>query len=268
MYKLIAIDMDGTLLREDKSVSERTKNAIKLAKEKGVYVVIATGRPIDGVSRYLEELDMLGENDYVLSYNGGLVLKTKSREVVSKTVLTGSDLHYLHNLSKELGVNIHPFSEVHGLITPKNSKYTEVEANINGIRITINDYSDIEDDHSIIKVMMIDEPEVLQKAIDNLPKEVYEKYTVVRSAPFFLEFLNKKVNKGTGVELLAKHLNIKQEEIMTFGDAGNDLDMIVYAGMGVAMANAFDEVKEAANYITDSNENDGVAKAIEKFVLN
>ena len=268
MYKLIAIDMDGTLLREDKSVSERTKNAIKLAKEKGVYVVIATGRPIDGVSRYLEELDMLGENDYVLSYNGGLVLKTKSREVVSKTVLTGADLHYLHNLSKELGVNIHAFSEVHGLMTPKNSKYTEVEANINGIKITINDYSDIEDDHSIIKVMMIDEPEVLQKAIDNLPKEVYEKYTVVRSAPFFLEFLNKKVNKGTGVELLAKHLDIKQEEIMTFGDAGNDLDMIVYAGMGVAMANAFDEVKEAANYITDSNENDGVAKAIEKFVLN
>ena len=268
MYKLIAIDMDGTLLREDKSVSERTKNAIKLAKEKGVYVVIATGRPIDGVSRYLEELDMLGENDYVLSYNGGLVLKTKSREVVSKTVLTGADLHYLHNLSKELGVNIHAFSEVHGLITPKNSKYTEVEANINGIKIAINDYSDIEYDHSIIKVMMIDEPEVLQKAIDNLPKEVYEKYTVVRSAPFFLEFLNKKVNKGTGVELLAKHLNIKQEEIMTFGDAGNDLDMIVYAGMGVAMANAFDEVKEAANYITDSNENDGVAKAIEKFVLN
>ena len=268
MYKLIALDMDGTLLREDKSVSERTKKAIADAKAKGVTVVIATGRPIDGVTRYLEELDMLGENDYVLSYNGGLVLKTKSREVVSKTALTGADLHYLHNLSKELGVNIHAFSEVHGLITPKNSKYTEVEANINGIKIAINDYSDIEDDHSIIKVMMIDEPEVLQKAIDNLPKEVYEKYTVVRSAPFFLEFLNKKVNKGTGVELLAKHLNIKQEEIMTFGDAGNDLDMIVYAGMGVAMANAFDEVKEAANYITDSNENDGVAKAIEKFVLN
>ena len=268
MYKLIALDIDGTLVNDEKKITERTKSAIKAARERGVTVVLATGRPIDGIIRYLEELDMLGENDYVLSYNGGLVLKTKSREVVSKTVLTGADLHYLHNLSKELGVNIHAFSEVHGLITPKNSKYTEVEANINGIRIAINDYSDIEDDHSIIKVMMIDEPEVLQKAIDNLPKEVYEKYTVVRSAPFFLEFLNKKVNKGTGVELLAKHLNIKQEEIMTFGDAGNDLDMIVYAGMGVAMANAFDEVKEAANYITDSNENDGVAKAIEKFVLN
>lgn len=267
MYKLIAIDMDGTLLKEDKTVSERTKNAIKAAKEKGVQVVITTGRPIDGVTRYLEELDMYDENDCVLTYNGGLVLKTKSREVISKIALTGADLHYLHNLSKELGVNIHAFSDVHGLITPKNSKYTEVEANINGIEININDYSDIEDDHSIIKVMMIDEPEILQKAVDNLPKEVYDKYTVVRSTPYFLEFLNKAVNKGTGVELLAKHLGVKQEEIMTFGDAGNDLDMIVYAGMGVAMANAFKEVKEAANYITDSNEEDGVAKAIEKFVL-
>ena len=146
MYKLIAIDMDGTLLKNDKSVSDRTKKAIKEAQEKGVNVVIATGRPIDGVTRYLEELDMYDENDCVLTYNGGLVLKTKSREVISKVVLTGADLHYLHNLSKELGVNIHAFSEVHGLITPKNSKYTEVEANINGINIGINDYSEIEDD--------------------------------------------------------------------------------------------------------------------------
>lgn len=267
MYKLIALDMDGTLLREDKTISERTKKAIKAAQEKGVYVVLATGRPVDGVTQCLEELDMLGEDDYALSYNGGLVVKTKSREVISKIALTGSDLHYLHNLSNELGVNIHAFSEIHGLITPKNSKYTEVEANINNIKIGINDFSNIEDDHSIIKVMMIDEPEVLQKAIDSLPKEVYDKYTVVRSTPYFLEFLNKKVNKGTGLELLAKHLGIKQEEVMSFGDAGNDLDMIVYAGMGVAMDNAFPEVKEAANYITDSNENDGVAKAIEKFVL-
>lgn len=268
MYKLIAIDMDGTLLKNDKTVSDRTKKTLNEAREKGVNVVIATGRPIDGVSRYLEELDMLGENDYVLSYNGGLVLKTKSREIISKIALTGADLHYLHKLSKELGVNIHAFSEVYGLITPKNSKYTEVEANINNIKIGINDYSKIEDDHSIIKVMMIDEPEVLQKAVDNLPKEVYEKYTVVRSTPYFLEFLNKEVNKGTGVKLLADHLGVKQEEVMTFGDAENDLDMIVYAGMGVAMANGFEEVKEAANYITDSNEEDGVAKAIEKFVLS
>ena len=116
--------------------------------------------------------------------------------------------------------------------------------------------------------MMVDEPELLDEAISKLPKEVYDKYTVVKSAPFFLEFLNKKVNKGTGVELLASHLGVKQDEIITMGDAGNDLHMIEYAGMGIAMGNATDDIKAIANYITDSNSEDGVAKAIEKFVLN
>lgn len=267
MYKLVAIDMDGTLLKEDKTISERTKKAIQSAREKGVTVVLATGRPIEGVSRYLEELDMYSEKDYVLSYNGALIQKTKSKEAVAKIALKGEDLHYLRKLSNELGVNIHAFSEEKGLITPKNSKYTEVEAEINNIEIHEMNIDNISDDEVIIKIMMIDEPEILGPAMEKLPKEVYEKYTVVRSTPFFLEFLNKEVNKGVGVEMLAKHLGIKREEVMTFGDAGNDLHMIEYAGLGVAMANAFDEVKEAADYITDSNDNDGVAKAIEKFIL-
>ncbi len=267
MYKLVAIDMDGTLLKEDKTISERTKKAIQSAREKGVTVVLATGRPIEGVSRYLEELNMYTEHDYVLSYNGALIQKTKSKEAVAKVALKGKDLHYLRKLSDELGVNIHAFSEKRGLITPKNSKYTEVEAEINNIEIHEMNIDNIPDDEVMIKIMMIDEPEILGEAMEKLPKEVYEKYTVVRSAPFFLEFLNKSVNKGVGVELLAKHLGVKQEEVITFGDAGNDLHMIEYAGLGVAMGNAFDEVKEAANYITDTNENDGVAKAIEKFIL-
>ncbi len=267
MYKLVAIDMDGTLLKEDKTISERTKKAIQSAREKGVTVVLATGRPIEGVSRYLEELNMYTEHDYVLSYNGALIQKTKSKEAVAKVALKGEDLHYLRKLSDELGVNIHAFSEKRGLITPKNSKYTEVEAEINNIEIHEMNIDNIPDDEVMIKIMMIDEPEILGEAMEKLPKEVYEKYTVVRSAPFFLEFLNKSVNKGVGVELLAKHLGVKQEEVITFGDAGNDLHMIEYAGLGVAMGNAFDEVKEAANYITDTNENDGVAKAIEKFIL-
>lgn len=102
----------------------------------------------------------------------------------------------------------------------------------------------IADDEVMIKIMMIDEPEILGPAIEKLPKEVYEKYTVVRSTPYFLEFLNKDANKGLGVELLAKHLGIKREEIITLGDAGNDVHMIEYAGLGVAMGNSFDETKK------------------------
>ena len=267
MYKLVAMDMDGTLLREDKSISDRTKKAIQEAREKDVTVVLATGRPIEGVLRYLEELDMLTEHDYVLSYNGALVQKTKSKEAITKVALKGSDLHYLKKLSDELGVNIHAFWEKKGLITPKNSKYTEVEAQINNIDIHEMNIDSIADDEVMIKIMMIDEADILGAAMEKLPKEIYEKYTVVRSTPYFLEFLNKEANKGVGVELLANHLGIKKEEIITLGDAGNDIHMIEYAGLGVAMGNAFDEVKEIANYITDTNENDGVAKVIEKFIL-
>ena len=267
MYKLVAIDMDGTLLKEDKSISDRTKKAIKDAKSKGVTVVLATGRPIEGVSKTLKELNMYTDKDYVLSYNGSLVQKTKSKEVISKVSLKGEDYHYLKKLSDEFNINIHAFSEKKGLVTPKNSKYTEVEAEINNIDINIIDMSEIENDDVIIKIMMIDEPEILGAAIEKLPEEVYKKYTVVRSTPYFLEFLNKDANKGVGVELLAKHLGVKQEEIITLGDADNDLHMIEYAGLGIAMGNAFDSVKKIANYITDTNENDGVAKAIEKFVL-
>lgn len=267
MYKLIALDMDGTLLNEKKQVTQRTKDAIWAAKDKGVTVVLATGRPIEGVHRYLEELNMLGENDFVLSYNGSLVQKTKNKEIISKMTLKGSDATYLYNLSNELNVNIHAFSENEGLITPKENKYTNVEADINRINFKEFNFDNIDAEDVMVKIMMIDEPEILQKAVDKLPKEIYEKYTVVRSAPYFLEFLNKEANKGTGLELLAKHLGVKREEIITMGDAGNDLHMVEYAGMGIAMGNAFDEIKEIANYITDTNENDGVAKAIEKFVL-
>lgn len=267
MYKLVAIDMDGTLLKDDKTISERTKNAIQSARAMGVTVVLATGRPIEGVSRYLEELNMYSEHDYVLTYNGALIQRTESKESIAKIALEGSDLHYLKKLSDELGVNIHAFSEEKGLVTPKNSKYTEVEADINNIEIHEINIDTVSNNEVIIKAMMIDEPEILGSAIEKLPKEVFEKYTVVRSTPYFLEFLNKEVNKGVGVEMLAKHLGLKKEEVMTLGDAGNDLHMIEYAGLGIAMGNAFDEVKAAADYITDTNENDGVAKAIEKFIL-
>lgn len=268
MYKLIALDMDGTLLTSDKKISDKTKYCIKAAEEKGVKIVLASGRPLKGLTRYLEELDLFKGDDYVLSYNGGVVQNTKTEEVVSNCTLKGKDLKYIYGISKELNINIHAFCAKEGLITPKTSKYTEYEATMNGIDITIKNFDEIDDEDEIIKVMMIDEAEILDPAIEKLPKEVYEKYSVFKSAPFFLEFTNKQVDKGLGLKRLGEHLGIKQEEIIACGDAGNDLSMVKYAGLGVAMENATEEVKEAANFITASNDNDGIAEVIEKYILN
>ena len=267
MYKLIALDMDGTLLREDKTISSITQEAIQKAKEKGVKIVLASGRPVEGIQRYLEQLNLISGEDFVVSYIGAIVQNTKTKEVVSRTVLKGADLHELYALSRELGVNIHAFSQ-EGCITPKLTKYSILEGEINGIPVVVKNYDEIEDSEEIIKIMMVEEPEILQEAINNLPEYLHEKYTIVRSAPFFLEFLNKEVNKGVGVEALANSLGIKREEVICMGDAGNDEHMIRYAGLGVAMENAFEEIKAVADFVTKSNDEDGVAYVIDQFVLN
>ena len=115
--------------------------------------------------------------------------------------------------------------------------------------------------------MMVADPEVLTAAINQLPESLYTLYTVVQSAPFFLELMNPNSNKGTGVAMLAEHLGLDASEVICMGDAGNDHHMIKYAGLGVAMGNATDDIKAIANHVTDTNDNDGVAKVIEEFVL-
>lgn len=266
MYQLIALDMDGTLLNGDKQISEANNRKISEAKAKGKNVVIATGRPLLGIRGFLEELDMISDEDYVIAFNGALVQTVKSGRIISKTTLSVAEYKELYKHSQELGVHIHALTE-DSVTTPVNNKYTGVEASINDIPILEMPVDDIDEDTTIVKVMMIDEPALLDEIIPKLPTEIKEKYTIVRSAPYFLEFLDKSVNKGVGVAAVAKELGLESENVIAVGDAGNDLDMIKYAGLGVAMDNAFDEVKEAAGYITKSNEEDGVAHVIDKFML-
>ncbi|MBU3110957.1 sugar-phosphatase [Clostridium lacusfryxellense] len=266
MYKLIAIDMDGTLLNDEKKISLANFQAIQQARENGVKVVLASGRPLVGFKRYLEELNLTSENDYAVAFNGALVQSAEGSKVISKLPLTLGDYKDLYKLSKELNVNIHALTE-DSVISPKDSEYTRQEASWNGIPSEIIAVDDVDVNTTIVKVMFVDKEEIIEEIIKMIPEEVSCKYTVVRSAPFYLEFLNKAVNKGAGVAALAEKLNIKQEEVICIGDAGNDIHMIEYAGLGVAMGNAFPEVKKVANFITKTNEQDGVAHIINKFIL-
>lgn len=267
MYKLIAIDMDGTLLRNDKTISKENFDAIQNARKNNVKVVLATGRPVKGIERYLKELNLVGEDEYAVTFNGALVQTTDGEHIIAKTLLTLEDLHYLYNLSKELKVNIHAHTSEE-CITPKSSKYSLLEAELNSIPLKEVDFDHLDNNTTIAKVMFIDDEEILDRVIQSLPQEIYEKYTVMRSMPYFLEFLNKESNKGTGVKLLSEKLGIKQEEIICAGDADNDKHMIEYAGLGVAMGNADDKIKELANFVTKSNEDNGIAYLIDKFIFN
>lgn len=268
MYKLIALDMDGTLLNSEKKLTERVKTAISNAKNQGVHVVLASGRPTEGMMPTLIELGLNTNEDFVLSYNASLILKVTSKEVISSAILKGSDAKLLNKIAQDLDVNIHAFSVDKGLITPKASEYTQVEATLNGIDFSLFDFNDLDDNEDILKVMMVDPKEHLSKVIDRLPPYLQEKYSCARSTPFFYEFMNPKSHKGYGMAALCAHLGLSSDEVICIGDGGNDKQMIEFAGLGIAMQNATDEVKSVAQYITSSNDEDGVAKAIERYILN
>lgn len=268
MYKLIALDIDGTLLNSDKKISNENKAAIAAARAKGVRVVLVSGRPTSGMRESLQVLDMMSDDDYVLSYNASVVQKVKSETIIRSQILTGRDAKQLAKLADQLEINIHAFSHQKGLITPAHNDYTNHESKMNGETITLIDFEKLAEDEAIFKVMLVDHEEKLSAAIKKLPASLYEQFTIVQSAPYFLEFLNKDSNKGIGVKALADHLSISAEHVICMGDAGNDFHMIQYAGLGVAMGNATDDIKAVADYITATNDQHGVAKAIHEFVLN
>ncbi|WP_249870529.1 sugar-phosphatase [Oceanobacillus saliphilus] len=268
MYKLIAIDMDGTLLNDRHEVTEDVKNVLDEAKRQGIKIVLCSGRPIGGMRSYIKALNLDEEGDFVIAYNGAFVQDTHTNKVVAQISLGHDDLVKLHELSIELNTPMH-FFDVEGLYTPNAdiSEYTVLESYLNKIPLSYRQVSDIPTNLSIPKIMFIDNPENLNQTIQALPENLNEEYTIVRSAPYFLEFVHPSASKGNAVRKLSEQLGIKQEEVMSIGDNGNDLSMIQYAGCGVAMDNAIPEIKAAADFQTRSNNENGVAYAIEKLAL-
>ncbi|WP_035602804.1 sugar-phosphatase [Edwardsiella tarda] len=267
--KLIAIDLDGTLLNDAREITPAVQEAIAAARRQGVRVVLATGRPLVGVQRYLQELALDTTGEYCLCNNGGLVVHADSGEVLFETSLDYDDYRYLEALAREVGSHFHAL-DAGRLFTANRdiSKYTVHEAFITGIPLYFCPAESMDPTLRFPKMMMIDHPEVLEAAIARIPSSVFQRYTLLRSSPFFLEILHRDVDKGKGIARLAQHLGIERQSVMCIGDHGNDLAMIEYAGLGVAMGNADAAILAAAQYVTASNREDGVAQAIRQWVLN
>ncbi|KAF1295728.1 sugar-phosphatase [Enterococcus sp. JM4C] len=266
--KLVAIDIDGTLLNNHHEVTPEVKQALKKAEDRGVTIVLCTGRPLPGVQPLLNELALLKETDYVITYNGSLVQNTQTGAVISRYGLSSDDFITVEAMARRVGSHLHVIDEKF-IYTPNRdiSPYTVHESSLVGMAIKYRSPEEIMAQVEPVKMMMIDEPDILDQAIAKLPESFKEQYTTVKSADFYYEILNKEASKGAAIAKLAAHLGIKQEEIMAIGDNENDLSMIEYAGVGVAMGNATPAVKEAADVLTTSNEEHGVAEIIKQYIL-
>jgi cof-like hydrolase len=272
MIKLIAIDMDGTLLNEKKHIDKAQKEAIHEAVEAGIKIVLCTGRPLYGILPFYEELGLseLDSEGYVILNNGCSIHKTKDWKLIDQVNFTSDDIEYLYKFSESYDINFTLVNDTYYF----NIGRKPTDELIKDAGFVFSDITDISLEeaksgkHKIMKIMFLGNPEIMadfQKENENILKD---KYSSVLSQPYVYEILPKGNNKGTGLKKLAKKLGIKQEEIMAIGDGNNDIEMFEYANYSVAMENGTELAKKAAKYQTDSNENDGVAKAIRKYALN
>lgn len=265
-YKMIILDLDDTLLMDDGSISKNNKDCILRAMEKGVYIVLASGRPTFAMKYVADELNLKNKG-YTISYNGARIINWSNQEIIYKADITREQVKKIYDFAKSNNAFMHTY-DGDNIITEKSNKYTEIESKIT--KMPILEKSDFKNSlpENLVKLLILEAPEYLQeieiKAKNYFGNEMY----ITRTKPFFLEFMNIEVDKGKSILRLCEKLNINREEIIAIGDSYNDLGMIQTAGLGIAMGNAVEEIKEIADYITDTNMNDGVAKAIEKFILN
>lgn len=265
--KLIAIDMDGTLLSADKTISEKNKLVLKQAKAKEIKVVICTGRPLASIKKYLDELGLNDAGDFSITFNGGLVQKNDTGEVLQKHVLTGENVTNIYETIHGLDLPVDLISEgnvYHLLPEPINypSIYQELNPAMNFFSVA---HDEVPATIAYNKMVVPTPAEYLDSKLPLFPSAMRDNYTIVKSRDCLLEILNKEVSKGNALDFLGDYLGIAQKDIMALGDEENDISMIEYAGIGVAMDNASEAVKKEANFVTRKNTEDGVAYAIEKF---
>ena len=262
-YKLIACDMDGTLLNSKLAITVDTLFAIKKAMANGVKFTISTGRPLLGIKKYV---DIVGIDTPVITYNGAMVVDPLTEEVLFKKDLLTSDAKKILELGTERNVLMIIWSNGK-LYSNRQDERLENYRKLSGAVPTIlTSYEEVLE-QGISKILWINDADIIQTYIKELAPISFESVTYVTSQPIFLELFNKEVSKGVALDFIAKKYGILQEEVVAFGDGLNDYEMIEYAGMGVAMGNAHPKIKEIANYITATNDEDGIADAIYELIL-
>ena len=270
--KMVAIDIDGTLINDKREITPRTVAAIKKASQQGVKIVLCTGRPMTGVTAYLKQLGLSDRDDeYVVSFNGGLAQTTSGQVMVDESMAFDDYADWENYCLKE---NVHSQLETRDYIYTTNqdiSKYTVYESDLVDMPIryrSLDEMARIRDQYVIAKAMMVDEKDVIDRALANLPEELASRFSIVRSEDFYLEFMRMGVSKGQALDMLCKELGIAASEVMALGNAQNDNSMLEFAGHGVAMGNSIPETLAVADDVTADNNHDGVAAAIDKYVFN
>ncbi|MGN0243305.1 MAG: Cof-type HAD-IIB family hydrolase [Lachnospiraceae bacterium] len=266
-YKVLVLDLDGTLTNSEKKITEKTKQALFAAMDAGTTVVLASGRPTYGIVPLAEELELSKRGGYILSFNGARIMNCRTQEIIFQNTISENYLPVLVSLAEDYHVDYLTYENEDIITNNPDNQYALIESKINHMPLRYVEDMTQYVTFPINKMIMLGSGMYLHTIEPRLQREMAGALSVYRSEPFFLEVMPLGVDKAASLERLLAHMNLSREEMIAVGDGFNDLTMIEYAGLGVAMANAQEEVKEKADYITGSNDEDGVAQVVERFIL-
>ena len=267
-YKLLVLDVDGTLLNDEREISKRTLAALLKVQQMGVRIVLASGRPTYGLMPLAKTLELGNYGGFVLSYNGCQIIKAQNGEILFERRINPEMLPYLEKKARKNGFAIFTYHDDTLITDSPDNEYIKNEALLNNLKIIREDEFSTAIDFAPCKCMLVSDKE---KALIGLEqhweKRLAGTLDAFRSEPYFLEVVPCGVNKANTLGALLEHLEVTREEAIAVGDGVCDVTMLQLAGMGVAMGHSQDSVKVCADYVTASNEEDGVALAVEKLIL-
>lgn len=274
MIQIIGLDLDGTLLNDQKAICDRNIEVLMKAKEKGAKIVLCSGRAPEGMQRELRLLGLKEKGQYGIGLNGAVIYEADTGSIVHQTRMKPEAVRTMvevgRKFSDRMNVQVYTAGEVYVERWDETTDYYEKATGshpklVDDVLEYVNETIKIvffqkgEFDYSLKKIT-----ELKNDCLPSVP----EGTQCVISAPYLVEFLDEEIDKGKGMDILASYLNVPQQNVMCVGDQENDMPMLKYAGLSVVMANGAPHVKELAHYVTKSDNNEGgVAEAVEKFVL-
>lgn len=265
-YQILVLDLDGTLTNSEKKITPQTLDALLDIQAKGKRVVLASGRPTQGVVPLARQLQLDQFGGYILSYNGARIINCKTQEIVYNRTLPPEVIQPAFEIASQFDVDMITYNDTSILSGIKSNQYTELESRINNMPVVHLDHFGEAIDFPVNKLLVTGVPALIQE-VEAAEKAKFRKYiNIYKSEPFFLELVPSNVDKAYSLQKLLSSIGILANEMICCGDGYNDVTMIESAGLGVAMANAQPAVLELADYVTKSNDEDGVLHVINKFL--
>lgn len=265
MYKLVAIDLDGTLLDDNKRIPQKNKDTIKAIISKGIIVTLATGRMFSAAIPFAKELGLKAP---IIVDEGSVIRDTVTKETIFNRKIPIDVSKQIIRYSNRKGIHLNVFID-DNLFVNCDCMWLKRYMEENKFYYNYVEISNLEDllSEPPNKLLMVADEKSLDEAQAFFSQNRADDLTVVRSSPIFLAFTAPFTSKGSALHFFAHYYNIAMDEVIAIGDGDNDISMIKKAGLGIAMSNGTQNAKLTADYITESNTDDGVAKALEKFIL-